>query len=480
MKIITFTGNTHYGSIPGTVYNLLKNHGCVILRFSPNLSLKCLSENEEVYVLDDGSEVDLHLGVYERISSISLTTSNYITLGQLLSELISSPKECKLNSLAGVLEKRIRDFNSEIVVFDYPQDLMDNFTSNLLAEVIGNLGETVNINCEDKSLQIESNYMFSLGSCIYSYSNELLTQNFLEAITAALGLVGASKQSSTDRIQPINCDDLFLKYHKGGDLFENSNFETEFSEPEENLFSGENNGAGIIPILESAMPTKAPKRTVRIGIIAKSLSESAYLSLSHAIDFSAQKLFLDVEKVFMMRENLDFDKIDCIIIPGGFGVSETDTKLDAIKYARINNIPLLGICLGMQLAVIDICKNLIGLSWADSTEFNENCMIPVVIKYRKRRLGSLKVALKGTLRDIYKKKEVFEKHRHEYCVNKIYFDALRTHATLSIYGDVLEAIELKDHPFFVAVQYHPELISTKEIPHPLFTGLLKAVIKESP
>ena len=197
------------------------------------------------------------------------------------------------------------------------------------------------------------------------------------------------------------------------------------------------------------------------------------------------------EKVSILKN------MDAVIVPGGFGSSGIEGKIKAIKYVRENKIPYLGLCLGMQLAVIEFARNVCGLKQATSTEFDKKTKNPVVdiipdqINIIKNsnygatmRLGAYPAILKpGTLvRKLYGKEKIFERHRHRYEINPEYIEILEKNGLVfsgrSPNKILMEFMELPNHPYFVATQAHPEFTSRFMYPNPLFDGLIKAAIRK--
>lgn len=182
--------------------------------------------------------------------------------------------------------------------------------------------------------------------------------------------------------------------------------------------------------------------------------------------------------------------MDGIIVPGGFGNRGIEGKIQTVKYARENKIPFLGICLGMQMAVIEFARDVLNLEDADSLEFNENTKNPVIhiMENQKNitkkggtmRLGAYPCVLKeNTLAySLYGKKEISERHRHRYEFNNEYKKAMEEKGMVfsgtSPEGNLVEIVELKDHPYFIAGQFHPEFKSRPDRPQPLFVGLVRA------
>lgn len=186
--------------------------------------------------------------------------------------------------------------------------------------------------------------------------------------------------------------------------------------------------------------------------------------------------------------------IDGVVIPGGFGVRGIEGKLNVIRYARENNVPFLGLCLGMQCAVIEYARNVVGLKGANSTEFNEQTPYPVIDLMHEQkavegyggtmRLGQYECRLrdKSVAQKAYKSDVIYERHRHRYEVNTEYRDMIEAKGLifsgLSPNGSLAEVVELPQLDWFVACQFHPEYKSRPDKPHPLFVGLINAVDKQ--
>jgi CTP synthase len=242
---------------------------------------------------------------------------------------------------------------------------------------------------------------------------------------------------------------------------------------------------------------KNPKGEVTIGIGGKYTQlGDAYVSITKALTHSSAFLGVKVKPVFIETSNLAEDDIhqnishcDGIIIPGGFGTRGVEGKIALIKYVRENNIPFLGLCLGLQCAIIEYARNICNLKEANSTEFNDSTPHPVIILlpsqrdvYRKggtMRLGAYPIILSegSKVFKIYGKKEVNERFRHRYEVNPEYMAILESNgfffSGLSADGSVVHVGELQTHPFFIGTQYHPEFLSRFEKPSPLFTSFIE-------
>jgi CTP synthase len=246
----------------------------------------------------------------------------------------------------------------------------------------------------------------------------------------------------------------------------------------------------------------SPSKRVTIGVVGKYMDvrdayKSIYESLTHAAaneDCGIDLKLIDAES---LAENIDAQLKDVagILIPGGFGVRGAEGKIDATRYAREHEIPYLGLCLGMQVATIEFARNVCGIKNANSTEFDKHTMDPVISLLEEQRGVSNKGAsmrlgtwptkiLQGTLAEkIYGDTEVTERHRHRYEFNMKYRDRMHAKGFVisgtSPDGTLAELIELRDHPYFVGCQYHPEFQSKPNKPHPLFKGFIQASLAHS-
>ena len=254
---------------------------------------------------------------------------------------------------------------------------------------------------------------------------------------------------------------------------------------------------------------KNPTKEVTIGMVGKYIDYAdSYKSLNEALTHAGIRTETRVKTRFIDAEGIEKDGtgvlegLDAILVPGGFGKRGTEGMIRAIEYARVHDIPFLGICLGMQTAVIEFARHVCGLGGANSTEFDLDTPHPVValitqwldktgkVEHRDEksdlggtlRLGSQKVPVQaGTLAHAIYGDTVCERHRHRYEVNNDYRDALTANGMklsgLSPDGRIVEIIELPNHPFFIATQAHPELKSRPNRPHPLFKGFVAAALK---
>jgi CTP synthase len=245
---------------------------------------------------------------------------------------------------------------------------------------------------------------------------------------------------------------------------------------------------------------RSATRAVRIGIVGKYVGlPDAYLSVAEALRHAAAGQGMRLDLVWVPSDELTglladpyLEDLEGIVIPGGFGYRGVEGKIQAIRFARENGIPLLGLCLGLQASVIEFARNVLGLAEANSTEFDPSTPHPVIDlmasqeeveeKGGTMRLGlyAAKLAEGSKVRELYGQELVYERHRHRWEVNNRYRKDLEKAGMrlsgLSPDDNLVEYIELVDHPFFLGTQAHPEFRSRPDMPHPLFTGLVQAAM----
>ncbi len=245
-----------------------------------------------------------------------------------------------------------------------------------------------------------------------------------------------------------------------------------------------------------------PQKTIKVAIAGKYTKLSdAYISVVESLKHAGYANNASIDIKWIDAENcVDYDDakhmlkdVDAVVVPGGFGIRGIEGKLSVIKYARENNLPFLGLCLGMQCAVIEYARNVVGLKDANSTEFDENTPYPVIDLMLEQknvqgyggtmRLGKYECHIKkgSKASDVYGTTKIFERHRHRYEVNNEYMEKLKkaglVFSGLSPDGMLAEMVELPQLDWFVASQFHPEFKSRPENPHPLFYGLITTASK---
>ncbi len=480
-------------------------------------------QHGEVFVLDDGSETDLDLGHYERFIDVNLSKKNTTSSGRVYWDVLERERRGDylgdtiqvIPHITDEIKKKISDAN--------PRKKYDI----VITEVGGTVGD------------IE-------GQPFYEAIRQLVLDNgkrntliihttLLPYINAAAEIKTKPTQHSVMRLREIGIEPDILvcrtedNHHLTTSLkkklglfcnvephhvFESPDVETIYEIPlvlHEQRFEKivvdilglkkRIKHTNIVPLRKFIKIYRNPKIIITIAMCGKYNGlQDAYKSILEALVHSGVSntvkvdiKWVDTEKIETLKK-LDkiFEGVDGIIIPGGFGDRGIEGKILSSKYARENNIPFLGICLGLQCAVIDFARNVCSLENANSKEFNEKAKYPVVdmmskqkevkVKGASMRLGSYPCnLLNGSkAKKAYRKNKISERHRHRYEVNNKYLDILEGHG-LIISGlnnelNLVEIVELKNHPWFVGVQFHPELKSRVLKPSPLFKAFLAAAV----
>jgi|TARA_B100001287_G_C22682380_1_gene531238 CTP synthase len=503
-----------------------------ILKLDPyiNLDPGTMSpfQHGEVFVTEDGSETDLDLGHYERFLNSKMSKSNNFTTGQVYEEVLR--KERKGDYLGGTVQ------------------VIPHITDEIKKRIIKGAG--------DSDLAI-----VEIGGTV----GDIESQPFLEAIRQMkidlqshqtlfmhltllpfLKSAGETKTKPTQRsvkemlshgLQPdiLVCrsdEPMEEEERRKIALFTNVKKNSVISMPDvDSIYKIpiELNHQNVDEIVLEKLKLNSlrkpnlrdwkkviqedlePKESVKISMVGKYTDlADAYKSLNEALKHGGFKNNLKVDIDYVDSERLNSKNVhnklknsDAILVPGGFGERGIEGMISAVKYARTRSIPYLGICLGMQIAVIEFARNVAKLKLANSTEFDEKTNFPVVglisewldlegsVEKRDSnsdlggtmRLGAQECLLdKNSLtRSLYKKAKIIERHRHRYEVNNNLINEL-TSKGLKIVGKstdkmLVEVIELKDHPWFIGCQFHPEFTSDPRKGHPLFTGFIKAAKK---
>ena len=482
-------------------------------------------QHGEVFVTDDGAETDLDIGHYERFTGISATQSDNITTGGIYSDIIK--KERRGDYLGGTVQ-----------VVPHVTDRIKKFISNnvknedfIICEIGGTVGDIESLPFLEAIRQFSNDK--GKNNCLFVHltlvpfikaSGELKTKPTQHSVKElrSLGIQPDIIICRSEKVIP-------KEERKKISLFCNVDFDNvietidvktiyeapisfhkeKFDERVLNHFKIKNKKSPNLSKWKNiTSKVLNPKSNVSIGIIGKYVNlKDAYKSLDEALVHGGLSNNLKVNLKRIDSENLKPQNIENILkdvsgvlIPGGFGKRGTEGKIAAIKYARLNNIPFFGICFGMQMAVIEAARNLLNIKNASTSEFGNNCT-PVVglleewQKGKKRLKGSEK-NLGGTMRlglydavlksnsfiyKIYSEKKIKERHRHRYEVNIKYKNDFEKKglifSALSPDGSLPEIVELKDHPWFIGVQFHPEFKSRPFEPHPLFSSFIKAAGK---
>jgi CTP synthase len=472
-------------------------------------------QHGEVFVTDDGGETDLDLGHYERFTGENLKRTSNVTAGSVYLSVIQ--KERRGDYLGDTVQV-IPHITNEIK--DRIRRVGEQDVDVVITEVGGTVGD------------IES---LPFLEAIRQFGNDIGRTNVMFVHVTLVPFIATSDELKTKptqhsvaelRSKGIHPDVIIVRSDRDIDEAVRKKISL-FCDVEERAVIAAPDAADIYqvpldlsrgglddvvcsrlglvtgpPNLESwkAMVEKAAAATdeVTVGIVGKYVDlPDAYLSVAESLRHgaAAQGLRLDLrwipsDELTGLLADTYLEDLDGIVIPGGFGYRGVEGKIQAIRHARENDLPLLGLCLGLQCAVIEFARSVLGMTEANSTEFDPSTPDPVIDlmasqedvedKGGTMRLGlyAAKLAEGSKVRALYDKELVYERHRHRWEVNNRYRKDLENAGMrlsgLSPDDNLVEYIELIDHPFFVATQAHPEFRSRPDDPHPLFVGLIEA------
>ncbi|MBA7490370.1 CTP synthase [subsurface metagenome] len=501
---------------------LLKKSGYKvgILKVDPYLNKDAGTMNPfqhgEVFVTEDGAETDLDLGHYERFLNQNLSKTSNFTTGTVYESVTN--KERKGDFLGSTIQ--IIPHVTDEIKRRIKLAASENKSDFLITEIGGTVGDIEALPFIEALRQFrrdvgEKNVLYiHVLKIVYIYPSEepktkpiqRSVQNLRnEGIQPDLLIVRCKKTIPKDIREKIAlfCDvsgDEIIQAIDVGSLYEIPlNLKREgLARQVVKKFNLKYKKPLLEKWREIIDNAKNPKQEVRVGMVGKYLDHpDAYISIVEALKHAGihnqvkiKIMGIDSEKRNLIKK---LKEVDGILIPGGFGIRGIEGKIKAVRFARENNVPFLGLCLGMQVAVIELARNLCGLKKANSSEFDSKTSHPVIdylpeqlkIKYKggTMRLGTWPALLKrnSKVQKLYRKLKISERHRHRYEVNPKYHQILQKKGLifsgLSPDKKLVEFIEIKNHPFFTATQAHPEFKSRFENPHPLFLGFIKAILK---
>lgn len=481
----------------------------------------------EVFVLDDGTECDLDLGSYERSLNKNLTNENYLTAGKIFKNIIDKERGGGylgrdvqfIPHVTGEIKRFVRELarksGADIVVIEVGGtvgDLENSYFIEAMRELRYEEGHS-NVCPINVTYILQPNYLGEFKTKPAQLGMRKLMELGLKpeiVVCRSERQVGKNVIDKLSIISDIGADRIYNLWDSGDvyriplTLRENGMdkaiFEILKLSPKAD---SEKNLSAWRAFVER---TAAANDEVNVGIVGKyTYVHDSYLSVTKALEHAASacgaKLRIRwIESAELEKDGTLFEEIlgsiDGIVVPGGYGKRGIEGKILAIGHVRKNAIPFLGLCLGMQLAVVEFARNVCGMSGANSTEFDRNTDSPVIdimpeqvsIVRESRyggtnRLGAYPAVLaKGSVVEaLYKNTNVLERHRHRYEVNPKYIETLEKNGLVfsgrSPNGILMEFMELKEHPFFVATQAHPELKSRPVAPAPLFLGFMKAALE---
>ena len=498
----------------GAILQMLGETNITIKKLDPYLNVDAGTmnpvEHGEVFITNDGTETDLDLGYYERFLGIETTCNNSTSSGKLYKKLIE--------------KERNGDYLGKTV------QTVPHFTNIIKEFITYNIGNIDYIICEIGG-SIGDIEAMAFYEALRQLKNDVGQNNILFIHLTYLLYLPSTKEIKTKPTQNtikdlqqagISPDILICRSEIPIPKYIKEKLSLHTNLPVPNIISALNAesiyqvplnyiGEGLDHILINKLKTKNKlntlkwkklnqnilslnnKNSITIGIIGKyTRLNDSYKSLLEAL-FHASIYYGSKIKIELInsriKDSISFDSLDGIIIPGGFGIDGIENILSIIKLARENKIPTLGICLGMQIMVIEFCRNILKLENADSEEFNGHGP-NVIIKSDSNkqiggtmRLGKYGIKIKSSqCSEIYGSKIIYERHRHRYKIDNKYLQQLQANGLYNvgtaITDDIVEIIELNKqiHPWYIGTQYHPEYQSSPFKPHPLLLSFIKKCI----
>ena len=480
-------------------------------------------EHGECYVTVDGAETDLDLGHYERFLNVCTTQANNITTGRIYQSVINKERRGEYLGKTVQIIPHITDEIKRCVQILGSENEFDF----VITEIGGTVGDIESLPYIEAVRQMkwespEDTLVIHLTLIPYlSAAGELKTKPTQHSVKQLLELgvqpdilvcrteheLNTGIRSKLARFCNVSPDSVIQS------IDADTIYDVPLLMKDEKLDEvvlkkvGVNLDSSPIADLSSwndfLSRYKNPEKTVKIGLIGKYVElKDSYKSIAEALDHAGAELKTGIELDWMHSEQINdanvtekLGHLDGILVAPGFGSRGIDGKLDAIKYARTNNVPFFGICLGMQCAVVEFARNVLGLSEAHSSEIKEYTPHPVIDLMTEQktitdmggtmRLGAYPCDLKegSKVREIYGIESVEERHRHRYEFNEAYreqFEVAGMIATgINPTNGLVEIVEIPEHRFFVASQFHPEYASTVLAPHPLFIAFVNASVNNA-
>lgn len=514
------------GITAASLGRLLKSRGfrVTIQKFDPyiNIDPGTMSpyQHGEVFVTDDGAETDLDLGHYERFIDVSLNKNSNVTTGKIYWSVINKERKGDyLGSTVQVIPHITNEIKDRII-----RVTKDAHTDIVITEIGGTVGDIESLPFLEAIRQMKTDvgkenvlYIHVTLLPYLEMAGELKTKPTQHSVKElrSIGIqpdiivCRSAKKISRELKEKIA---LFCNVDVEA-VIQNYDAETIYEVPlilnqegldsivveKLNLEDGE---ADLEEWKEIVNKIKAPKNDVCIAIVGKYVDlHDAYMSVVEALNHGGIYANTEVKIRWIHAEDLEkqgdvskqLDGAHGILVPGGFGDRGIEGKIKAIKHARENNIPYLGLCLGMQCAVIEFARHVCGMKGAHSTEFNPDSPYPVIDLLPEQkdieemggtmRLGvyPCKVEQNTLTFKAYGEEIIYERHRHRFEFNNEFREELQECGLVisgtSPDGRLVEVIELKDHPWFVGTQFHPEFKSRPNNPHPLFRDFIQASIE---
>lgn len=513
------------GIIAASLGRLLRARGlsATIVKLDPYLNVDpgTMSpyQHGEVFVTEDGAETDLDLGHYERFINVDLSRMNNVTAGSIYKSVLEKERRGDYlggtvqmiphvtNEIKGFIRKAAQQSQAEVVIVEVGGTVGD-IESLIFLEGIRQMRKDVG---RDNVCYIHATIVPNLKA-----TNELKTKPTQHSVDTLRSrgiqpdiIVCRTERTLSSSIREklslftdvdinavIQCKDAQYLYEVPIFLEQEG-----LADRVLERLHLPNTPPNLTEWKELVERIKRPTKAVTVAIVGKYVMLSdAYISVVESLKHAGGKLASIVNIKWVLSEDIEqhgtqeyLSDVDGIIVPGGFGDRGIEGMIQAIEYARVNKIPYLGLCLGMQTAVIEFARHVANMPGAHSTEFDLHTRYPVidlmpdqhnvVMKGGTMRLGRYPCILQSGSKaaQAYGQEQIWERHRHRYEVNNEHREALAAAGIifcgLSPDGKLVEMIELPDHPFFVGSQFHPELKSRPDNPHPLFVGLVDAMIE---
>ena len=514
------------GITAASLGRLLKSRGLsvTIQKFDPyiNIDPGTMSpfQHGEVFVTDDGTETDLDIGHYERFIDENLNKYSNVTTGKIYQHVINMEREGKyLGETVQVIPHITNEIKNRIYRENDPKK-----TDIVITEIGGTIGDIESLPYIEAIRQIKA---------------ELGQENVLYIHVTLIPFISSSEEIKTKPTQHsvkqlmqsgIIPDIIVCRTNKHLEDSHKAKIALFCNLPKQNVFENfdepniynvplmlESQGLSDVVCKHFKLETEKidlsnwndliikqkniaiKNERVKIAIVGKYIAmKDAYISLIEALNHGGIYNDINVDIKWISAETLEvgkdieshFKDVNGFIIPGGFGERGIEGKIEAIKYARENKIPYLGICLGMQLMCVEFARNILGYKEANTIEANENTKYPIITLMEEQKKNILKG---GTMRlgaypceikedslayKLYKNKIISERHRHRYEFNNEYINEMEKNGLIITgklqNGELVEIVEVKNHPYMIGVQFHPELKSRITNPHPLFVGLIDA------
>ncbi|NPV88568.1 CTP synthase [Coprothermobacteraceae bacterium] len=519
--VLSSVGKGIVGASLGTLFKA-RGYKTTAVKMDPYLNVDAGTmspyQHGEVFVTEDGAETDLDLGHYERFLDENLAGRNNITSGKIYSKIIG--KERKGDYLGSTVQviPHVTDAIKESII-----DAAVGYDVAIV-EIGGTVGDIESLPFLEAVRQLRRE-LGPDGSAVVHVTYVPILETTGEEKTKPTQ--HSVKELRSIGLQP---DAIVLRSHRplGRHVIEKTALFCDV--PVEGVINSYDLSTvyevpllleelGLARLLERSLFSRSSEadlsawkavlgrdkdKSMKVALVGKYVSlPDAYLSVMEALKHASMHLGVELDIKLISSEEIETGQQDylnkalegvaAIVVPGGFGSRGIEGKIMALEYARVNRIPALGLCLGMQLMTVEFARNVLGLKGANSTEFDPNTSYPVIHLLPEQkdvkdmggtmRLGAYPCSIvPGTrLWHLYQKPIVFERHRHRYEFNNAYRSVFAEGGfkPSGIYEpkDLVEALELDGHPFYVGVQYHPEFKSRPTVPHPLFLGLLEAALR---